>query len=274
MSVKIVDELCPFDSKFSPEIEPHSLKIANLIACSESRLDNTVPTIESELKRSVQTRDSDVKRIDVYPNGSRKLKSIVQFLAPSEFHQKLLQEQDALVLDVRNYYESQMGHFQGATLPPIRKFSSLPKIIKSLTNESAGKKTVLTYCTGGIRCEMAARMIHEVGDVDVCVLEGGIHNYLEWTKKTNSKSLFLGSNYVFDARRIVATNTTMVSTCRNCAQKCNDYTKCAKSNCHLIVPCCEGCRQAGVKCCGDCKGDSQCSCENERRRKLFELMQD
>ena len=238
LSVKIVDEICPFDSTYRPEITPHSAKVAGILTKSE-------------------------------------LDTKVRFLAPPEFHE-LIQashvRQDTLILDVRNYYESQLGNFKGSICPPIRKFSSLPQILQSLTNSRFGHKDkVITYCTGGIRCEKAARMISERCGKEVSVLEGGIHNYLEWAKANNVESLFVGSNYVFDARRIETGSAATVCSCRRCGMACYDYTKCTIPNCHLIVPCCDECRNTRITCCTDCVGDSSCTCEALRRRKLLDL---
>ncbi|KAF9279622.1 hypothetical protein BGZ68_007802 [Mortierella alpina] len=133
-------------------------------------------------------------------------------LPPSEFHQKLKDlsgRDDVVVLDVRNYYESDIGRFPGAITPPIRKFSSFRDYVDRNKDQFSGK-TLLSYCTGGIRCEKATTYLRQSlasGDgsrpTEVLMLDGGIHNYLEWIKQENlaSDSLWLGKNYVFDARQ-------------------------------------------------------------------------
>ncbi|KAF9547600.1 hypothetical protein EC957_008256 [Mortierella hygrophila] len=112
-------------------------------------------------------------------------------LPPKEFHAKLKESEgrdDYVVLDVRNYYESSIGRFPGAITPPIRKFSSFKDYVDRNRELLAGK-TILSYCTGGIRCEKATsymRQSLESGksdDVKVLMLDGGIHNYLEWIKQ-------------------------------------------------------------------------------------------
>ncbi|KAJ1980266.1 hypothetical protein H4R34_002524 [Dimargaris verticillata] len=142
-------------------------------------------------------------------------------------------DQSVVLLDARNYYESRIGHFQSAICPPIRKFSSLPEYLQRHRDKLRGK-TVLTYCTGGIRCEKLSSYIrdklyaddampHETGIKQVWMLEGGIHNYMEWIKHSDllspavsradppllalspdPKSFFIGRNYVFDARQSLA----------------------------------------------------------------------
>ncbi|KAF8939290.1 hypothetical protein BGZ58_010187 [Dissophora ornata] len=128
-------------------------------------------------------------------------------LPPSEFHQKLKElegREDAIVLDVRNYYESSIGRFPGAVTPPIRKFSSFRDYVDRNKDQFAGK-TILSYCTGGIRCEKATSYLRQSLESEedtrpakVLMLEGGIHNYLEWIKQEGSTkdSLWLGKNYM------------------------------------------------------------------------------
>ncbi|KAF9183634.1 hypothetical protein BGZ49_004559, partial [Haplosporangium sp. Z 27] len=133
-------------------------------------------------------------------------------LSPRDFHQKLKEldgKEDVVVLDVRNYYESSIGRFPGAITPPIRKFSSFRDYVDRNKDQFSGK-TILSYCTGGIRCEKATSYLRqslEAGEdlqpAKVLMLDGGIHNYLEWVKHegTAKESLWLGKNYVFDARQ-------------------------------------------------------------------------
>ncbi|KAF9569578.1 hypothetical protein EC968_002475 [Mortierella alpina] len=140
-------------------------------------------------------------------------------LPPSEFHQKLKDlsgRDDVVVLDVRNYYESDIGRFPGAITPPIRKFSSFRDYVDRHKDQFSGK-TLLSYCTGGIRCEKATTYLRQSlqnGDgsrpTEVLMLDGGIHNYLEWIKQQNmsSESLWLGKNYVFDARQSLGLEDT------------------------------------------------------------------
>ncbi|OZJ05507.1 hypothetical protein BZG36_01910 [Bifiguratus adelaidae] len=161
-------------------------------------------------------------------------KETISKLAPSDFHRLVRQaaenKEDYMILDARNYYESSIGHFQGAVLPPIRKFGALPEWIDRNCNTMRGK-TVLMYCTGGIRCEKASAYLErslssstppdpqKTNDLatHVVMLEGGIHNYFEWLQSFPSTthdrkedeasdkptSLFAGANYVFDARQSV-----------------------------------------------------------------------
>ncbi|KFZ12083.1 hypothetical protein V501_04405 [Pseudogymnoascus sp. VKM F-4519 (FW-2642)] len=165
----------------------------------------------------------------------------VQSLEPAEFHQKCLDEKVKLV-DVRNYYESRIGYFVSPTSgeavkPPIRRFSQWPQWVKEHgdkitgNDEEKGKPQVLTYCTGGIRCEKGVRWMEEYMSKDelrdqgkIYTLKGGIAAYLTWMedeitagKKTAEDSLFKGRNYVFDARGSTGlAGTEPVSNCHSC----------------------------------------------------------
>ncbi|KAJ3253487.1 thiosulfate sulfurtransferase (rhodanese)-like domain-containing protein 2 [Boothiomyces macroporosus] len=190
-------------------------------------------------------------------------------LPPAEYHQELLDAgDDCVILDTRNYYESKIGLFKNAVAPAIRKFSSLPQYIKKTKDDYKDKK-ILTYCTGGIRCEKASRFIQAETGSKVVMLEGGIHNYLEWASKTNTESLFQGVNYVFDARQSLGDSQNLISNCQICGEKSGNYKKCVGDNCHLLITCCPTCGTDGLYCCQDCKEHQTiCSCEEKRRREL------
>ncbi|KAJ3014724.1 thiosulfate sulfurtransferase (rhodanese)-like domain-containing protein 2 [Thoreauomyces humboldtii] len=217
-------------------------------------------------------------------------------LSPEEFHRAAVHAQlnpdTHIILDTRNYYESSIGHFPSAHCPPIRRFSSLPAYV-SANKELFEGKTVLTYCTGGVRCEKASRWIGEnvPGIENVFMLDGGIHNYLEWAtdaeresgpSKETVRSLFRGANYVFDARQSLASaSATPISDCTACATPTFEYTKCSSPGCHKIVIACAGCSSVqSLFCCGSCRDriglsgsvprEWSCSCEMDRRKRLLE----
>ncbi|KAF9961836.1 hypothetical protein BGZ72_001386 [Mortierella alpina] len=201
-------------------------------------------------------------------------------LPPSEFHQKLKDlsgRDDVVVLDVRNYYESDIGHFPGAITPPIRKFSSFRDYVNRNKDQFTGK-TLLSYCTGGIRCEKATSYLRQTlqsGEgsqpTEVLMLDGGIHNYLEWIKHENlsSDSLWLGKNYVFDARQSLGLDDApakakaeasdqLISVCQGCGMACARYVKCDGFGCHRLIIACQECSpvgpegRSGICCCDEC----------------------
>ncbi|KAI8142810.1 hypothetical protein BJV82DRAFT_614371 [Fennellomyces sp. T-0311] len=204
----------------------------------------------------------------------------VQKLEPEEFHDMLLKhrdKEDTLLIDTRNYYESRIGLFQGALTPQIRKFSRFPDYVDRNRQALEGK-TIFTYCTGGIRCEKATAYMHQVlsPDTKIHMLKGGIHNYIEWCKRNDSDkpSLWLGKNYVFDARQALALadddSSPPVSVCQRCGVQWDIYQKCGSTHCHLLVLYCTSCATDKVYCCNDCKSsirgdDGVCECERKRR---------
>ena len=168
----------------------------------------------------------------------------VQGLSPKEFHEELvkLKEQNdpsVLLLDTRNDYESKIGHFDGALCPPIRKFSSLKNYVKENPDLFNGKKRLLTYCTGGIRCEKAAAWLMDQVGVPVSMLDGGIHNYLEWINEAEKpmESSFVGANYVFDGR--IALGGKVSGTCEKCSSHGSLYGKCQQCPIHVLT--CDDC---------------------------------
>ncbi|KAG2219929.1 hypothetical protein INT45_010443 [Circinella minor] len=221
----------------------------------------------------------------------------VKKLEPEEFHKMLLQHENdstALLLDTRNYYESRIGMFKDAITPPIRKFSRFPDYVDR-NRESLDGKNIFTYCTGGIRCEKATAYMHQVlsQDTKIHMLKGGIHNYIEWCKQqqinndngdisnSDKPSLWLGKNYVFDARQALSladqeTTKNIVGVCQGCQTPWDVYQKCNSVNCHLLVLYCTSCIKTTtdnkVYCCLDCERDIRgedgvCGCERKRRQE-------
>ncbi|KAL2071250.1 hypothetical protein VTL71DRAFT_12485 [Oculimacula yallundae] len=210
----------------------------------------------------------------------------VKSLSPAEFHERCHSDPDTMLLDVRNHYESRIGYFvdpktgEAALRPAIRRFSQWPQYVKKQINGAGGTKItgskhIITYCTGGIRCEKGARFLQETlgtNDTDqVCTLEGGIAAYLTWMdeeiksgRKTSEDSLFRGKNYVFDARGSTgleaSPETEPVSTCHDCQRPCDRLSKCRSKGCHLILVICDNCELNDPRCCPSCRDfDKQAS---------------
>jgi UPF0176 protein len=175
------------------------------------------------------------------------LKKTGKYLSPEEFHRMLESEKDIAIIDMRNNYEYEVGRFEGAIQPDTTKFYELPKKVKNLKLDP--KKKVLTYCTGGIRCEKATALLAEEGFEDVYQLEGGIAKYLE--KYPNGH--FKGKNFVFDERMVTNTDTesgaNVLGKCSHCKQPSDRYIDCTKPDCHQLFICCKDCEKQHAGLC-------------------------
>ena len=222
-------------------------------------------------------------------------------LSPEEFHQKL-QEQKSALIDVRNHYESRIGYFidptsgEPAIRLNIRRFSQWPHYAMRHLNDlsNANNKQVLTYCTGGIRCEKAVRWMQEMvvqdPDVQIYTLRGGIAAYLDWInkeiqegRKSPEDSYFLGRNFVFDGRGSIGQDgqSAPVSKCHVCENPSDSLGKCGSPTCHLILVLCASCQEKDPRCCDDCRSSSMdgldlrskqrkmCACEEAREEGLW-----
>ncbi|KAB8606271.1 hypothetical protein FH972_025900 [Carpinus fangiana] len=227
--------------------------------------------------------------------------AVVAELEPAEFHRRCAAGGDGVeLMDLRNHYESRIGYFvsgatgQPAIRPAIRRFSQWPRYVKSHQGRESQqeKKQVLTYCTGGIRCEKATRWMAERPDEtrEICTLKGGIAAYLDWVDEEIAAgrmrfqdSLFRGKNYVFDARGAVGLNAynadqeEPVSNCHMCGKAEDRLGKCKTAGCHLILVVCEDCEAKDARCCQSCqqmdgteiKGRPMCECESARESDLW-----
>jgi UPF0176 protein len=141
---------------------------------------------------------------------------------------------------MRNAYEHKIGHFEGSILPPMDNFRDLPKFVKSI--EHLKNKTVLTVCTGGVRCEKASGYLITQGFTDVYQLDNGIVAYMEKYPNEN----FLGKLYVFDRRVAMGFYTddpkhVVVGRCEGCDAPCEQFVNCVNDNCHRHFIFCENC---------------------------------
>ncbi|MFN6946274.1 MAG: rhodanese-related sulfurtransferase [Cytophagaceae bacterium] len=158
-------------------------------------------------------------------------------LEPSEF-KKMKDRDDVVVLDVRSNYEHSIGKFKNAVTLDIENFRDFPEKVKEL--EKFKDKKILTYCTGGIKCEKASAFLLEQGFEDVYQLHGGIIKY----GMEEGGEDFEGKCYVFDNRIVVDVNKVnpkVISTCHVCGIECDRMINCANPGCNLHVPVCENC---------------------------------
>lgn len=166
----------------------------------------------------------------------------------------LIDEPDTILVDMRNHYESEIGHFKNAITPDVDTFrDSLDIIEKDLSEHKEDKKLVM-YCTGGIRCEKASAYYKHKGFKNVYQLEGGIIEYTRQVKAQNLENKFLGKNFVFDHRRGERISDDIISNCHQCGEPCDTHVNCANEACHLLFIQCKKCAETMDNCCSEeCK---------------------
>src|SRR3989344_3164692 len=147
-------------------------------------------------------------------------------LKPEELHDWIRDKKEFYIVDMRNAYEHKVGHFENSILPPIENFRDLPKVVEQINHLK--NKTVLTVCTGGVRCEKASGFLMSQGFNDVYQLDGGIVSYME--KYPNED--FKGKLYVFDGRVTMGFYTDdikhkIVGKCDECGEQSENYVNCA-----------------------------------------------
>jgi UPF0176 protein len=160
---------------------------------------------------------------------------------------------DTLVIDVRNHYESEVGHFKGAICPDADTFrEELPLVYELLKGKE--EKKVLLYCTGGIRCEKTSAFLKHNGFRDVNQLHGGIIDYVRQIKQDGLENKFIGKNFVFDDRLGEEITSDVISDCHQCSNPANNHTNCNNDACHLLFIQCSACEETYNGCCCDeCK---------------------
>jgi UPF0176 protein len=204
----------------------------------------------SFLKLTVKVRDKIVA--DGLVDETFDVTNIGIHLKAKEFNE-LLEDPDTIVVDMRNHYESEIGHFTNAIKPDVDTFRESLPIIEDQLAAHKGDKKLLMYCTGGIRCEKASAYFKHKGFENVYQLEGGIIEYTRQVKEQGLQSKFVGKNFVFDHRLGERITDDIVSQCHQCGKPCDVHTNCINEGCHLLFIQCEECAQAMQGCCSqDC----------------------
>jgi UPF0176 protein len=153
---------------------------------------------------------------------------------------ELLKDPDTIVVDMRNHYEYEVGHFDKAIEVPSDTFrEQLPMAVDMLQDQR--DKNIIMYCTGGIRCEKASAYMLHNGFKNVFHLEGGIINYARQVKDQGMDSQFIGKNFVFDDRLGERITEDVIAKCHQCGKPADTHTNCANEGCHLLFIQCEEC---------------------------------
>jgi UPF0176 protein len=160
----------------------------------------------------------------------------------------LLQDSNTIVVDMRNHYEYEVGHFENALEVPSDTFrEQLPIAVDMLKEQK--EKNIIMYCTGGIRCEKASAYMLHNGFKNVFHLEGGIINYAKQAKEAALESKFIGKNFVFDDRLGERITEDIIARCHQCGQPADTHTNCKNDGCHLLFIQCEACATKYDGCC-------------------------
>ncbi|MEO6759984.1 MAG: rhodanese-related sulfurtransferase [Saprospiraceae bacterium] len=177
---------------------------------------------------------------------------------------RLSEEPDTIVVDMRNHYESEVGHFEKAITPDVATFrEELPLVAELLAGQKDRK--ILMYCTGGIRCEKASAYLRYRGFENVFQLEGGIIEYARQVQDKGLENKFLGKNFVFDERMGERISPDVIAHCHQCGAASDHHTNCANEYCHILFIQCADCRAHYASCCSErCRDFSRLSPEEQK----------
>lgn len=150
-------------------------------------------------------------------------------------------EKGATVIDMRNFYEAEIGHFENAKIMPVDTFrEQLQKVDEMFRDEK--DEEILLYCTGGIRCEKASAWMKHNGFKNVKHVKGGVIDYAHQVKEKGLPNKFLGKNFVFDERLGEKVGDEIISVCHLCDKnKTDEHRHCKNENCHVLHLSCNDC---------------------------------
>jgi UPF0176 protein len=193
----------------------------------------------------IKVRDKIVA--DGITDPSFDMRNKGKYVNAEEFNQ-LTSDPDTIVVDMRNHYEYEVGHFVNAIEVPSDTFREQLPMAADMLKE-ARDKNIIMYCTGGIRCEKAsAYMLHQ-GFKNVFHLEGGIINYANQAKEKGLELKFKGKNFVFDNRLGERITDEIIARCHQCGKPADTHVNCANEACHLLFIQCEECKKSFDGCC-------------------------
>ncbi|MEO8231810.1 MAG: rhodanese-related sulfurtransferase [Ignavibacteriota bacterium] len=200
---------------------------------------------------------------EIVNSGLRKTK--LEHTAPKLTPEQLVNfyesKKDFVIVDARNWYESKIGRFKNAITPQVKHFREWPEVVESL--KGFKDRTIVTYCTGGIRCEKASAYMREQGFKDVYQIDGGILNYIQKFPDT----YWEGGMFVFDDRKVFEPNTKeelkYTATCHFCNKPTSYHINCHNVLCDKIIVCCHDCKVEQEYCCSD-----ECRASEHKRKVI------
>ncbi len=179
---------------------------------------------------------------------------------------ELLSDPNTICVDMRNHYESEIGHFDGAVTPDVDTFRDSLDIIEEDLKDHKEDKNLLMYCTGGIRCEKASAYYKHKGFKNVFQLEGGIIEYTRQVQSEGLENKFIGKNFVFDHRRSERISEDVISSCHQCGKPCDTHTNCVNEACHLLFIQCDECAEKMENTCSvECQDIIHLPFEEQKR---------
>lgn len=163
-------------------------------------------------------------------------------------YNELVEKEDVVVVDMRNHYEYEVGHFKNAIEIPSDTFrEQLPMAVDMLKDNK--DKHIVMYCTGGIRCEKASAYMKHQGFKNVYHIEGGIIHYAQTAKEQGVENKFIGKNFVFDERRGERITEDVIANCHQCGEPNDTHVNCENQACHLLFIQCDSCKTNMQGCC-------------------------
>lgn len=218
---------------------------------------------EAFLKLKVKVRDKIVA--DGLDSNEYNLDKNGVHVNAEKFNE-LLDDNDTITIDMRNHYESEIGHFKGAKLPDVDTFRESLPIINKKYDKHKKDKNILMYCTGGIRCEKASAYLMNKGYKNVYQLDGGIIEYARQVKEKNIENKFIGKNFVFDSRMSENVSDEVIAECHQCGTPFDTHTNCANDACHLLFIQCDSCKKIMSNCCSiSCKEINDMPLKKQKR---------
>ena len=155
-----------------------------------------------------------------------------------------------VIVDMRNHYESEVGHFRDAICPDVDTFKEALPVVEEMLKDKKDQNVIM-YCTGGIRCEKASAWMKHRGFKRVFQVEGGIIEYARQVKEQGLENKFIGKNFVFDERLGERISPEIISVCHQCGKPCDTHTNCKNDGCHLLFIQCQDCARTYQGCCSE-----------------------
>jgi len=189
-----------------------------------------------------------------------------RYVNAEEFN-KLTNDPDTIIIDMRNHYEYEVGHFENAIEVPSDTFrEQLPMAVDMMSDKK--DKNIIMYCTGGIRCEKASAFMLHRGFKNVFHLEGGIIHYANQVKEKNLGNKFHGKNFVFDQRLGERITNEIIAKCHQCGKSADTHVNCVNDACHLLFIQCDECKEKYDGCCSkECREIIHLPLEEQRKAR-------